>query len=265
MPVTRIVKNRRNGQVFGEDGKQEEIRRPQRRYGRTGGTTVRGYSCCPESCGIFPADTLDFGGSISDGLRTDVDKVMPRWGGHGLSWPPDSGIGLGSDGRTRGRGLGRFDQSTFWPTIPQLTRRKRRAGGRVMTDSDMGLDVMLERTQRVRRISGPCLVLVVVRVSRQLATWRRPRMGGRPRTISQRELGLREWVLQMWWRACRRRWRISGRNPGMIAPGRHRFRPSIRAGTGLRQKVYLCLRVRLVGISTDKCLRPLSVSMDGMV
>ena len=26
---------------------------------------------------------------------------MPRWGGHGLSWPPDSGIGLSTDGRAK--------------------------------------------------------------------------------------------------------------------------------------------------------------------
>ena len=123
------------------------------------GATVRGYSRCPEYSEIFPADTFDFGRSISDGLRTDVDKVMPRWGGHGLSWPPNSGIGLRSDRRTQGSGLGRFDQSTFRPTIPQPTRRKRRAGGRVMTDSDLGLDVMSEGTQRgtlrKRALFGP--------------------------------------------------------------------------------------------------------------
>ena len=58
-----------------------------------------------------------------------------------------------------GRGLGWFVQSTFRSTIPQLTRRKRRAGGRVMTDSDMGLDVMFEGTQRgmprKRALFGP--------------------------------------------------------------------------------------------------------------
>ena len=77
------------------------------------GATVGHYSRSPESSGNFPADTFGFGRSTSDGLRTDVDKVMPWWGGHGLSWPPDSGIDLGSAGRTRGNGLGRFDQSTF--------------------------------------------------------------------------------------------------------------------------------------------------------
>ena len=80
------------------------------------GATVRGYSPCPEYSEIFPADTYDFGRSILDGRHTVVDKVMPRWGGHGLSWPLDSGICLSTDGRTQGSGLGRFDQSTFRPT-----------------------------------------------------------------------------------------------------------------------------------------------------
>ena len=73
--------------------KQKEIRRPQgNREGMAAsvGATVRGYGHCPEYSEIFPADTFDFGRSISDGFRTDVDKVMPRWGGLSLSWPPDS-------------------------------------------------------------------------------------------------------------------------------------------------------------------------------
>ena len=91
------------------------------------GETIRGYSHFLEYSDIFPpnpADPFDVGRSISDGLRTDVDKVMPRWGGHGLSLPPDSGICLSLDGRTQGSGVGRFDQSTFWLTIPQPPRRK---------------------------------------------------------------------------------------------------------------------------------------------
>ena len=55
------------------------------------------------------------------------------------AWPVVApGFGnLSSAERTRGNGLGRFDQSTFRSTIPHPTRRKRRAGGRVTTDSDM--------------------------------------------------------------------------------------------------------------------------------
>ena len=95
-----------------------------------------------------PTDTFDVGCSISDGLRTDVDNVMPRRDGHFLSWPPDSGIGHSSDGRTQGSGGSRFDQSTFRQSISQTPRRKRRAAGRMMTDSDMGFDVMPGGTQR---------------------------------------------------------------------------------------------------------------------
>ena len=112
------------------------------------GATVGRYSRSPESSRIFPTDTFDFGRSTSDGFRTDADKVIPRWGGHGLSWPPDSGIDLGSAERTRGNGLGRFGQSTFRSTIPHPTQRKRRAGSRVTTDSDLQTNVMFEGTQR---------------------------------------------------------------------------------------------------------------------
>ena len=69
---------------------------------------------------IIPADLIDpfdVGRSILDGLQTDVD-------GHILSWPPDSGICLSSDGRTQGSGVSRFDQSTFWQSISQPPRRK---------------------------------------------------------------------------------------------------------------------------------------------
>ena len=128
----------------------------QGRHGRPGGGD---YTRLWPLSGIFPADPFDVGRSISDGLRTDVVKVMPRQYGHGLSWPPDSGISLSSDGRTQGSGVGRFDQSTFRQSISQPPRRKRRAAGQMMTDSDMGLDVMPEGTQRgtlrKRALFGP--------------------------------------------------------------------------------------------------------------
>ena len=41
------------------------------------------------------------------------------------------------------------------------------------TDSDIRMDVMFGGTQRVRRVSGPCLILVAAGPSRRLATWRR--------------------------------------------------------------------------------------------
>ena len=68
--------------------------------------------------------------------------------GHDLSGAPDSGIGLSGDGRTRDKSLGRYGQSTFQPTFPQPIRCKCRAGGREITNSDVGLDVMFEGTMR---------------------------------------------------------------------------------------------------------------------
>ena len=114
------------------------------------GATIRNYGRCPEYSEIFladPTDPFDVGRSISDGLRTDVDRVRPRRSGHVLSWPPDSGIGLSLDGRTQGSGVGRFDQSTFRQSISQPPRWKRRAAGRMISDSDMGLGVRPEGTQ----------------------------------------------------------------------------------------------------------------------
>ena len=46
---------------------------------------------------------------------------------------------------------------------------------------------------------------------------------------------------------------------------RRRFPPNPRAGPGLHQRLYPCLRERLVGTSIGKCLRPLLVPMGGMV
>ena len=78
------------------------------------GATMRDYGRCPEYSEIFPAVPtvpFDIGRSISDGLRTDVDRIRPQRSGLVLSWPPDSGIGLSVDGRTQGRGVGRFGHS----------------------------------------------------------------------------------------------------------------------------------------------------------
>ena len=136
-----------------------------------------------------PTDPFDVGRSISDRLQTDVGKDMPRRGGHGLSWPPDSGIGLSSDGRTQGSGVGRFDQSTFWQSISQPHRWKRRAAGRMMTDSGMGLGVMPEGTQRgtprKRALFGPGCSHSVSPVSIAEA-----RLGGRSR------MRIRIWLLR---------------------------------------------------------------------
>ena len=101
---------------------------------------------------------LDLGRSIPNRPRTAAEQVRPRWFGHDLSGAPDSGIGCSEDGRTRGGRIGRFGQSTFQSTFPQPVRRKRRAGGRVVTVSDVGLDVRSEGamwgTPRKRALFG---------------------------------------------------------------------------------------------------------------
>ena len=126
-----------------------------------------------------------------------------------------------------------------------------------MTDSDMGLDVMFEWTQwgmlRKRALFGPgCSESEspVSDVAEVQTGW--PTEDDFPEGARSPGVGLADVV-------------APAEGGGMIAPERHWFCPSIRAGPGLRQQMYLCLRVRLVGISTDKCSRPLSVPMDGMM
>ena len=93
--MTRIVKTDgtdRGAERTETEGNQKTTGK-QGRYGRPGG---RDYTR------LWPADPTDpfnVGRSISDGLRTYV-------GGHVLSWPPDSGIGLSSDGMTQGSIVG---------------------------------------------------------------------------------------------------------------------------------------------------------------
>ena len=121
------------------------------------GATMRGCGRCPEYSEFFRHICLtsdaqtDFGRM---GIRSCPGRV-----GHVQSSPPDSGIGLSLDGRTQGSGVGRFYQSTFRQSISQTPRRKRRVASRMMTDSDMGLDLMPEGTQRgtprKRALFGP--------------------------------------------------------------------------------------------------------------
>ena len=100
------------------------------------GTTLRGYGRCPEYSEFFLLDRLDLGRSIPSRPRTTAEQV-PRWFGQDLSEAPDSGIGRTKDGKTRGGSVGRFDQSTFQPTIPQTQTP--------VTVSDAGLDVRSKR------------------------------------------------------------------------------------------------------------------------
>ena len=86
------------------------------------GTTLHGYGRCPEYSEFFPMDSFNLGRS------------------------------------TCGGSVGWCNQSTFQPTIPRLIRRKRRAGGRVVTVSDAGPDVGSEGsmwgTPRKRALFG---------------------------------------------------------------------------------------------------------------
>ena len=55
---------------------------------------------------MFEKDTFDFGK-----MREQLDfpdRVVPDWFGHGLSLPPDSGVGLGSTERTGEKGAARY-------------------------------------------------------------------------------------------------------------------------------------------------------------
>ena len=102
---------------------------------------------------------FDSSHSISGQTRTEAGQVQPRWFGQDLSEVPDSGIGRTQDSRTGRNNVGWCDQHTPQPTSSQPIRRKRRAGDRVVKNSDVGRDVRRERarwgTPRKRALFGP--------------------------------------------------------------------------------------------------------------
>ena len=110
------------------------------------GATVGLRSSSSKVSGIFPSDTFDFG-QMQEQLDF-ADRVVPDWFGHGLSLPPDSGVGLGSTERTGEKGAARYNQSTLRSTTLHPARWKRRAGGRMTTDFDLEADLASEGTQR---------------------------------------------------------------------------------------------------------------------
>ena len=151
MPVTRIINKlaERVGDWIRREARREwrteEEGWPPRRGGGGGATVgLRGRGL--KSSGEFPSDTFDFR-QMQEQLEFP-DKLVPRWFGHGLSLPPDSGVGLGSTKRTGEKGAARHKQSTLQPTISHPAQRKRRAGSRMTTDFDLGADLMSEGTQR---------------------------------------------------------------------------------------------------------------------
>ena len=89
--------------------------------------------------GFFPADTFDFR-QMQEQLDFP-DRVVPNWFGHGLSVPPDLGVGPGST-----EALHR--QSTLRPPTLHPARRKRRAGDRITTDFNLEADLASKGTQR---------------------------------------------------------------------------------------------------------------------
>ena len=89
--------------------------------------------------GIFSTDTFNCG-QMQDQLDFP-DRVVPRWFEHGLSLPPDSGVGLGST-------EAHYRQNTLRPPTQHQTQLKRRAGGRITTDFNLEADLASEGTQR---------------------------------------------------------------------------------------------------------------------
>ena len=76
---------------------------------------------------------------------------MLDWFGHGLSLPPDSGVGLGSTERTGEKGAARYKQSTLRPTTLHPARWKRRAGGRMTTDFNDGFGVRMDTERHITK------------------------------------------------------------------------------------------------------------------
>ena len=123
------------------------------------GTILRGSGHCPEYSEIFLTGRFDSSHSISGRTRTEAGQVRPRWFGQDLSEVPDSGIGCTQDSRTGRNNVGWCNQNTSQPTSSQPIRCKRRAGDRLVTNSDVGRDVRREGarwgTQRKRALFGP--------------------------------------------------------------------------------------------------------------
>ena len=151
VPVTRIAKTVRTDGASEEgtiNGSESEDRTANNKTSdgeyRPGRDNLARLWPLP---GIFPSDTFYFGRSISNRPQTVAEQVRPRWFCHDLSGASDSGIGYSGNVRTRDEGVGRAGQNTFQPTLPQPTRRKRRASGRVVTVSDVDLEVRIDEAR----------------------------------------------------------------------------------------------------------------------
>ena len=153
--------------------------------------------------------------------------------------------------------MDQFGQSTFRPTFPQPIRRKCRAGARVMTAPDVGLDVRSEGEMwgmpHKRALFGPEGHDSVSSVS-----------GGPDDEFPEEAWSPRVDLADVV--ACLQKEVEEFRSEsGYGGSRRSAIPPNPRAGPGLHQLLYPCLRERLVGTSIGKCLRPLLVPMGGTV
>ena len=186
------------------------------------------------------------------------DKVVPRWFGHCLSLPPDSGIGLGSTERTGEKGAARFKQSTLRPTIPHPAQWKRQAGSRMTTDFDLEADLTSEGTQRgtprkralfglgccgsESPIDDVAEAQVGLLADNNLPEWTHSPGVGLTDTVARLQREVEE---------------LHSDSMYTITPGRHQPRLNAHAGPYARQLKCLGLRVRLAGNNTNRCSMPL--------
>ena len=136
-----------------------------------------------KSSGVFPSDAFDFR-QMQEQLEFP-DKVV-QWFGHSLSFPLDSGVGLGLTKRTGEKGAARHKQSTLRQTILHPAQRKRWAGSRMTTDFDLEVDLASEGTQRGTPRKRALFGLGCCGSELPIGDGRRPRLGCRLITISQR-------------------------------------------------------------------------------
>ena len=212
---------------------------------------------------LWPLPGIFFHMTCSNGPRIAAEQVRPRWLGHDLPGAQDSVIGYSGNARTHGDRVGRFGQSTFRPTLPESARRKHRAGGRVVTVSDVGLDERSEGamwgTPRKRALFGPedqDSVSSVSDVVEAQSGW--PPEDVFPEESSRVDLADVVAHLQKEVEEFRVESGLGGSRSSAIPPRSSGW-------WGIRQRRYPCLQERLVGTSIERCFRRLLVPMGGTV
>ena len=151
-------------------------------------------------------------------------------------------------------------QSTFRLTFPPPIRRKHTAGDGEIAHSDVGLDVMFEGTMqgmpRKRVLFGLEYSVSVSSDSDVVEA----QTGWPPEGVRSPRVDLTDVVacLQKEVEDFRMESRYGGSRKSVIPP-------QASAGLDLHQRLYPCLRERLVGTSIVKCLSPFLVPMGGTV